>query len=569
MNLVDASNQEELLIETKSLVREMQKIRIDSLASSSISQDNESKYRIMVSRLSDNLKAILGQGFGRLDKFSKKVIKNHRLTVYDPLQREYWLNENRKFVEDLDTITTSVFGNSFNNLEYEHHFLQAMKFSASASLQGSDKSNILNTINPFNGPSPEEDSPFKKLLIGLEQFKMEKTGMMKSKFNGNLESIPQILDEIRKMGFISAKTQIFEGDFLKIRNQIKFPYQVTIETNQPQERRRTGLEEALRIGLARTVQYTAPVSYPILGTIFSNKLLRRIKKNLKIETPNQGADLDDLQNYRERFNRDYNLNLRYVANSGFTFRGISGAGLFTAGLIAAFSGPFNWVPLVTLGATGLYLGIESIVNAGNSNGNEETRPRATLPFKLLFLPVENVLDKKDQEKTKRGRLTSVEFKLQGNKKETVDQKDYFKYFSEISEFKTSATMEEKIGDAPKEGQSTNEFTNFLSSQFNLTLKPIYSQGFLYYASEQKSEGMVQQTFLVCSKDKRYVISRSGRKKIKMDPVSLVKDLTSDPKVSPYDQAKKKINAFRRNSDYVRFSYYESADRKLDLVGRAD
>jgi hypothetical protein len=247
------------------LLADMQALREEGLADRTLDDKKLDEYLHLSHRLAGIIKSYAdGRLTAKAVVVGEALAREPRLLQYDPGQDGHWDVRQPHFTRALDDILMALTREQFDNPVKRHHVLQALKFVALSSqeLTPKEREEAYLTIRPFHGGIPPEQSGLARLigrLIGTRySIDLPKDTPLDARVNGPAESLPAVLDELRRRGYATVIATLPRQDLDGLKIDGATPIGDAYRSCKPQFLGRIA---------GTLVKYTRPLSSIILGSL--------------------------------------------------------------------------------------------------------------------------------------------------------------------------------------------------------------------------------------------------------------------------------------------------------------
>lgn len=541
-----------------SIVQNMQRIRNETISVEDIPDAQKDEYLHLTHRLASCIHATASQRVvDDMDKLGKMLARDPSLMQYDPLQYAYFHRNKPKFTETLEDLTISVFGDTFCSLEQAHHVVQVIKYFGAMSESEKEKIRILDSIAPFNGPILEEQKPSRlgdilNAVLGYN-FDLKTVDKLTAKADGNIKFLQEMIREARERGFTNLQCDLYAGEVADLERKISLPGKRVVQIKKTLNPNKMDFATFLRHSVSRFIQYGAPLTYPITGNLYG-KFVRM------------------LEGYTERPGFQYDSRHAFISSA--TINSILGpAAAITSIILSANHIVPNWVGY-TGGFGGAYLLAESLIRIGCAkdwNSRQTTKeagsPLMFLPMMvpyLAFKPLNTIAELFRNRRLHKGDLATLEFKVKEDAKKPktdFEKSDVFGKYERAAALSFDIPPEIEgnlVLDTQNHHQFGKKFDAYLRGKSDLGLGeiPEYDRvnRAVVYSTSSEVDGYRKENYLICAKDRRFVLSVIGKGKKQSNLIALASGIQTAE-----DAAKMVNTVYSNGGNYVHLAYIKNGE----------
>ncbi|MFC1698218.1 hypothetical protein ACFL1H_07795 [Nanoarchaeota archaeon] len=258
--------EEDVQEDLNNILTAMEHLRQEQLQNNIIPEDRKEEYLHLAFRLSSAIEGLIDVStdinlINDMETVVKSLEENTALLNYDYLQNDYWNEEQPEFSKKLDSILIRLKQDDFTDLSEKHHIINGLKYLASKDEPLEKRLEIYDTITPFNDNSKIKN---KNLFKKISRYGYDSMGLILKV--GKTNNVKQLLTNAATLGFkfVQVPMEVKEYDNNKIKGRV-----ISADF----------VEDLGNPFLKKLIKYTAPISYPLIGTLprrLVNKIVRKL-----------------------------------------------------------------------------------------------------------------------------------------------------------------------------------------------------------------------------------------------------------------------------------------------------
>ena len=252
------------------IIKDMAMIRDRAISEKSYTNVEKRDYIHLTNRLASGIEAIANTFMKeKIQDLQEIMTENKQFLKYDPIKKDYWeARDVDNFSQSLDDLVVMVLRENFQTMQDNYHILQAVKcMMVSKKSARKQKKFYEKHIRPFQGGKLPKSNLFKRFLgfFAGKNHKVKELDDLTLEIRGEVKDIDKVMNIAKKAGYAYVRMKVNEN-------------KLTYTQRQNMERIRDA-EVTGKKFYQKLIKYTAPISYPLLGSC-PNKVQRELYKKL-------------------------------------------------------------------------------------------------------------------------------------------------------------------------------------------------------------------------------------------------------------------------------------------------